>query len=779
MINEHTLKNVKITSVVNTVLILIISIFGLVLVIPFIISKNTNSIIVSLALIMSTFTIIIYASKQIEKKNTELEMKISELNEIHRELNEKHKGLESLVSRNTQIENMISSLISMFIKPGNIEGTLDEILKKTASFCNAEYCYLFLFKTNGGPYISHSWKSEGKPEKKSIFESTAYSRFQWIGKKIAQKQMTHISKEEHLLAAADKERNMILSEGILSLMVIPVESEAECIGFISIESTSNKNDCNLDNIQTLKVLSEIMSTALNHRSFLKDLGLFKDLINRSNDFIFIIDVEKNCILDANETACKELGYTIDELTVMGEKDLNSLFEDTFWKADLRDLAGDRYLQPGQTLTKKDGTKIPAEMNITFVTHDHHNYALAVVRDIAARMDMESRLAKTKQVMELAMEGADLGMWDWNLRTDEVMYNERWAEMIGYKVKDIKNNIQSWKKLVHPDDMEVVDNKINEHISRKTPFFEAEFRMKNSKDRWQWILARGKITEWDKNNEPFRFTGTTMDLDERKKVEEELRHSNELKDLFTDIMRHDLLNPAGNIRGFSEVLYEMEDDPKKSKIIDSVQRNTNRLIDMIETAAKFAKLEATEELELQGIDIMASLRNVIEQFEQQLHDKNMNLYVRADGNYPAMLNPIVEEIFANYISNAIKYSPENTEISIDVADLNYEWMVTVTDSGEGIPDDSKPLVFDRFKRVNKSGVKGTGLGLAIVKKIAELLGGSVGVENNPEGDGSMFWVKLKKYHEILDEDASNVIGIDIFTGAEAVQDTKTEIHSMLH
>jgi PAS domain S-box-containing protein len=489
-------------------------------------------------------------------------------------------------------------------------------------------------------------------------------------------------------------------------------------------------------------------------------------------------MEKNRILDANETACKELGYSIDELTVMEEKDLNLLFEDTFWKNDLRDLAGDRYLQPGQTLTKKDGTKIPAEMNITFVTHDHHNYALAVVRDIAARLDMESRLAKTKQVMELAMEGADLGMWDWNLRTDEVMYNERWAEMIGYDVKNIEKNIMSWKKLIHPDDLELVDNTVSEHINRETPFFEAEFRMKNSKDRWQWILARGKITEWN-NEQPFRFTGTTMDLDERKKVEEELRHSNELKDLFTDIMRHDLLNPAGNIRGFSEVLYEMEDDPKKVKIIDRVQSNTNRLIDMIETAAKFAKLEATEELELKGIDIMASMRNVIEQFEHQLHDKNMTLHVRADGSYPAMLNPIVEEIFANYISNAIKYSPENTEINIDVVDLNYVWMVTVADSGEGISDDAKPLVFDRFKRVNKSGVKGTGLGLAIVKKIAELLGGTVGVEDNPEGTGSMFWVKLKKCHEMLEDDTSSAIGIEITTGTNVNQNTKTEIHPMLH
>jgi signal transduction histidine kinase len=72
-----------------------------------------------------------------------------------------------------------------------------------------------------------------------------------------------------------------------------------------------------------------------------------------------------------------------------------------------------------------------------------------------------------------------------------------------------------------------------------------------------------------------------------------------------------------------------------------------------------------------------------------------------------------------------------------------WKVAVTDQGEGISDADKPYVFDRFKRVTKKGVKGTGLGLAIVKRIAELHSGDVGVENNPDGKGSRFWISLKK------------------------------------
>ncbi|WP_269429706.1 sensor histidine kinase KdpD [Methanococcoides methylutens] len=106
--------------------------------------------------------------------------------------------------------------------------------------------------------------------------------------------------------------------------------------------------------------------------------------------------------------------------------------------------------------------------------------------------------------------------------------------------------------------------------------------------------------------------------------------------------------------------------------------------------------------------------------------------------------MIEEVFTNLISNAVKYSPENENIEIAVKDLNENWKVTITDSGEGIGDNDKKMIFDRFKRaVGDCNIKGSGLGLAIVKRIVELHGGQVGVEDNPNGPGSVFWVTLKK------------------------------------
>ena len=224
---------------------------------------------------------------------------------------------------------------------------------------------------------------------------------------------------------------------------------------------------------------------------------------------------------------------------------------------------------------------------------------------------------------------------------------------------------------------------------------------------------------------------------------QLERSNQLKDLFTDILRHDLLNPAGLVRGFTDVLMNMETDEKHKELLNKVHNNNEKLIDLIETASKFAKLESTEELEFERNDIGKIFKNIVDDFEPLAKEKEMAIEFLADGEYFAKANPIIEDVFSNLLSNAIKYSPKGSQVVIDIQDTAPDWRVSVTDFGFGIAEEDKSKLFQRFKRVDKKGIKGTGLGLAIVKRIVELHGGDVGIENNPEGQGSVFWVTIEK------------------------------------
>lgn len=224
---------------------------------------------------------------------------------------------------------------------------------------------------------------------------------------------------------------------------------------------------------------------------------------------------------------------------------------------------------------------------------------------------------------------------------------------------------------------------------------------------------------------------------------QLEKSNQLKDLFTDILRHDLLNPAGLVRGFTDVLMNMETDEKHKELLNKIHNNNEKLIDLIKTASKFAKLESTEELEFMRNDIGAIFKNIVDNFEPLAKEKEMAIEFLADGEYFAKANPIIEDVFSNLLSNAIKYSPKGSQVVIDIQDTAPDWRVSVTDFGFGIAEEDKSKLFQRFKRVDKKGIKGTGLGLAIVKRIVDLHGGDVGIENNPAGQGSVFWVTVEK------------------------------------
>ncbi|SES78527.1 PAS fold-containing protein [Methanococcoides vulcani] len=242
-----------------------------------------------------------------------------------------------------------------------------------------------------------------------------------------------------------------------------------------------------------------------------------------------------------------------------------------------------------------------------------------------------------------------------------------------------------------------------------------------------------------------------DITERTKTEaalkdyaKQLEHSNELKDLFIDIIRHDLMNPAGAVKGFTDLLLKrgkLEDGDLR--MLQAIKRTNTKLITMIESAATFAKIESVSEVKLKRMDLGGILNNVAQTLGPQLKGNRIKLNMSIEGPYPALVDPMIEQVFVNLLSNAIKYSPQNTCVSVEMEDLGREWRVKVIDQGFGILDEDKELVFERFKRMDKGNIKGTGLGLAIVRRIVDLHEGKVGVADNPNGNGSIFWVTLKK------------------------------------
>lgn len=131
------------------------------------------------------------------------------------------------------------------------------------------------------------------------------------------------------------------------------------------------------------------------------------------------------------------------------------------------------------------------------------------------------LRESEERFKLAINGADLGIWDWYIKTGDVYFNERWARMLGYELDEIEPNVKSWELLLNPDDQKVVMDELTKHLEGKIPIYKSEHRLKTKDGKWKWVLDTGKVFERDENGEPIRATGVHLDIDVTKNYQEKL------------------------------------------------------------------------------------------------------------------------------------------------------------------------------------------------------------------------------------------------------------------
>jgi diguanylate cyclase (GGDEF)-like protein/PAS domain S-box-containing protein len=130
----------------------------------------------------------------------------------------------------------------------------------------------------------------------------------------------------------------------------------------------------------------------------------------------------------------------------------------------------------------------------------------------------TELCKSEERFSLAMRGANDGLWDWNLESDEVYYSPRWKSMLGYGENELKNNLSTWTSLVHPDDKNMVLEKVKDYIAGRANAFEVEMRMCHKDGHEIFVLSRGFLVTRESDGKPVRLVGTHVDITERKKAE---------------------------------------------------------------------------------------------------------------------------------------------------------------------------------------------------------------------------------------------------------------------
>jgi len=223
----------------------------------------------------------------------------------------------------------------------------------------------------------------------------------------------------------------------------------------------------------------------------------------------------------------------------------------------------------------------------------------------------------------------------------------------------------------------------------------------------------------------------------RELSAQLSDSNNIKALLLDIITHDLKNPAGVIASIAELLIEEE---QVSDEIRLIKDSSDALLKVIEDTNSLAKITLGEQITMESLDLSTMVKNILVEFTPGFSSKGKPLVSNIEPGLIAEANAVISEVFRNFLSNALKYAPDDQPVDVSLKAEGKTIGFYVRDLGKPIRGADQEAIFGRSVQLANGKSRGSGLGLAIVKRIADVHRAEVGVFSN-EPTGNVFYMKL--------------------------------------
>jgi PAS domain S-box-containing protein len=389
------------------------------------------------------------------------------------------------------------------------------------------------------------------------------------------------------------------------------------------------------------------------------------------------------------------------------------------------------------------------------------------------LQQKQRLQESETRFQLAIEGAEEGVWDNDLITGQMYHSPRMREMLGYSEAELPTTWKAWEAIVHPDDWSKMQVQMKQHLDQPELEYQVTMRLRHRDGSWHWILSRGRASH-NADGVACRFTGTHMDVTERMQAEAELRkHRDHLEELvaertaalsiakeaaesasrakstFLANMSHELRTPMNAILGMTGLALRRASDERQVDQLNKVTTASKHLLAVINDILDISKIEA-ERLTLEQTDfvlggVLENLRSLVGEmarsknlaFTIDLRDEAAGLMLKGD---PLRLG----QILINLAGNAVKFTQAGVvTVRVRIDDLQENAVrlrFEIEDSGVGIAAEDQSRLFTAFEQADGSTTRkfgGSGLGLAISKRLVEMMDGRIGVDSQL-GQGSTFW-----------------------------------------
>lgn len=362
-------------------------------------------------------------------------------------------------------------------------------------------------------------------------------------------------------------------------------------------------------------------------------------------------------------------------------------------------------------------------------------AIESIRDITEIRETEMALQENEERMKLVIEGANLGIWDRNVVTGEVVRNRRLVEMFGYSEKDLTGNVWEQEKIIHPEDLDKVIAALRDHFEERTPYFEIDYRLKRKDGRWVWVHDRGEVMTRDETGSPLRMTGITQDITEIRQYHEALKEANRKLNLLSSVTRHDILNQITGLSGYALLLSDiLPEEPDIQKYIDRVMELTETIRRQVIFTRDYQDM-GVKAPEWQSVEMVVGRASAAAPIEIAQGRVKLDI---STGALEIFADPMLEKVFFNLLENAVRHGEGISEIRVSFIEKMDEnkGVVVVENDGSGIPEDMKAQIFDQaFGRH-------TGYGLFLSREILGITGMTI-AETGEVGEGARFEITIPK------------------------------------
>lgn len=499
------------------------------------------------------------------------------------------------------------------------------------------------------------------------------------------------------------------------------------------------------------IFENITKRMLAERDLKSTKEYLESLINNANAPIIVWNT-KNMIELFNHAAEHLTGYTSED--VEGKK-LDLLFPKT-------SLTGSKEKIRQSLTSNMETIEIPiltknkeirtVLWNSAQIFDENRNVLSTIGQgnDITERLNAETAVMESKLKLDLALENGNIGIWEWDIRTDLFYLDERMEKMFGLETGSFEKTYSAFEKNIYEEDIPHMRNAFHQAIEEDIPL-NSIYRIRLKNDDFNYISTKA-LVEKDNNGKQIKMSGVCFDITEMKKgtekalfkLNEDLLRSNKELEQFAYIASHDLQEPLRMISSFTQLLslrYKDKLDKDAQEFIQYAVDGAIRMQALINDLLEYSRVE-TKGKTFSTIDMHSVLGQTIKNLSRIISEKNA---VVINDDLPIIIanEGQMVQLFQNLIGNALKFCDISPVVHISVKEEKEYYIFSVEDNGIGMESQYFNKIFQIFQRLQpKDQYGGTGIGLAICKRITERHGGKIWVVSGL-GKGSKFYFSISK------------------------------------